>query len=427
MSRPAALFGTFDAERSWEEPEQARLPLLRAPFPDDAIAAMDELLIAWCGEGDVALTRRPLLVEHREHLISVGLLDALAPTHDLMAALPKLAASHCLAPWAVTAEVETLWRRFDLAQPLPSLAVVRRVNSKVWSSALRKRLGLPGCANAVHSASELRAVGTELLARSTAGIVVKEPHGVSGRGSVLIPSPRRLERLVATIEREESRGRSASFVVEPFVHKRFDFSTQLTIAADGTITLDSIHGLLNRGFSYAASHRITDEHARLLEHRDLASQVLSVARAVAQEGYFGPLCIDGMLLADGTLMPLVEINARGSLGAINAQLDRRHAVRGLRSYLTAIRVTSEIAIPFAAVLGALRDAELLANERRSVGGVILTARTLPFGGGTERAEQTARAGRLFVSLLYQREEEVPQWLARARASLGALGYQLMDA
>ena len=146
---------------------------------------------------------------------------------------------------------------------------------------------------------------------------------------------------------------------------------------------------------------------------------------MAAEGYFGSLCIDGMGLADGSVIPLVEINARGSLGAINARLDLRCAVRGLRSHLAMLRLLSDRPISFATVLARLQAAKVLADERQPAGIVLLTARTLPFGGEGSAMNEGPRSGRLFVSVVSKQAEEVYGYLTGAAAALEAVGFRLL--
>ncbi|MFD2876798.1 hypothetical protein ACFTAO_13755 [Paenibacillus rhizoplanae] len=41
-----------------------------------------------------------------------------------------------------------------------------------------------------------------------------------------------------------------------------------------------------------------------------------------ETGYHGEVCIDSMLLASGELVPIVEINARKSMGLINHHINQ---------------------------------------------------------------------------------------------------------
>ncbi|HRI49766.1 MAG TPA: radical SAM/SPASM domain-containing protein [Pseudomonadota bacterium] len=423
----SVYFGAFDAERSWDDPQQARLPALPSPLPDCSIAAMDELLMALCDpdRGDVLVTRRALLPEHREHLRGLGLSALAPPSAGLRQSLAALAPGHHLVPWAVTAEVASLWQDLGVQQPLPPLAVVQRVNSKVFSTALRQRLRLPGRALLVQDAEQLAAAGAELLA-SAGAVVIKEPLGVSGRGTMLVESAGRLGRLISALRSQAQRGLTVQFIVEPFLRRRLDFSAQLHIEPDGQVHLDSVEGLVNRGFAYAASCPLPAEELRLLRERGHTHAVLAAARAVAEEGYFGPLGIDGMVLEDGTLIPLGEINARGSLGMLNRRLDQRAAALGSRSYLTAIRVAAATSLPFATLVARLDEDGLLARPDRPTGLVLLTARTLPFAGEPAGPGAGARVGRLFVCVLHRRAEEIAGLLARAAAVLATLGFRLSD-
>jgi hypothetical protein len=65
----------------------------------------------------------------------------------------------------------------------------------------------------------------------------------------------------------------------------------------------------------------------------------AVAETLARAGYWGPAGVDSMLLRDGRLVPVLEINARRSLGLLAMSLDQRVREHGLRCHLWQLALT----------------------------------------------------------------------------------------
>lgn len=427
-------FGTPGAEAFWEEPGLARLPSLPAPLPDDAVVGMDELLLALCEPGDALATLRLFDPTHTAYLQDLGFAadlhacgpEAAPPACRALAADGEIPwfreaarniASIALAPWAVTSHTAALRERLGTTAPLPDPEVVRRVNSKVWSTRLRDRLELPNPGVVIERAEEL----TPAAARLGGPVVVKEAQGVSGSGSMAVESPERLERLATALRAQEARGRRVSLVVEPLFERAFDFSAQLTITRDGQVTLDSIQGMHNRGFAYGASAPPGPELLAALDRAGYEATVLAAGRELHAEGYFGPACVDSLVTREGEVLPIVEINARQSMGRINSRLDARFRAWGRRSWLTGERVTAASPAGGASLLAALAERGLLWRPDAPAGVVPIGLRSLPHGGGT--GDGTRRAGRLWIAVPHERPAEVPPVLAALRKVLGALGYR----
>lgn len=238
-----------------------------------------------------------------------------------------------------------------------------------------------------------------------------------------VPTESRLRRFVARLHNEEANGHAVRLILEEFLDKTLDFSTHLTISPNGAISFDGVHGLENRHLSYGMSYPLPENwQARLRDDRRYVEAIMTTAGQAFDEGYFGPLCVDGMLLRSGEVLPIVEINARGSLGAINARLDAHFERRGLHSALTAIPVLSKAAIAFAGVVDRMRAERLSPDRSRPTGVIALTARTLPFHGGDSDAGGGPRTGRMFVSVVHAGPSEVPAWIDRMRSVLASVGY-----
>jgi hypothetical protein len=284
-------------------------------------AAMDELMAGFCEPGDLLLTRYPIAPEIRDGLAACGIgFDnyALAGegTVESLAlrdfhALELVAGRDRLDPYAVLPDTVALAERLQWTDQLPPLSAVIEANSKTWSNALVQRLGLSGAGRVVRSVEEL----TEAVDGPS---VVKDPFGVSGRATLEVWTPGVLRAITRTLSRQ---GKRIELIVQPKYDKVADFSGHLEVGRDGSWRMLGVQSMLNRGFRHIASG---PPSAELLASLDGYEGVLAeVAKALIGAGYWGPAGVDSMLLADGTLVPILEINARRSLGLLCMVLGAR--------------------------------------------------------------------------------------------------------
>jgi len=393
-------FGALDAEARWRE-GPAPLPAVPDSAAERIVAVMEEMLFALCAPGDALLTARPLLAAHRQHLEDAGWRFQAFSADDELHPLRGARAE----PYAVTAEVLETCRRLELeAAHLPPVEVAREVGSKLFSNALAASLGLPGVAKVTRDAAGLASEAGALLGHG--GCVVKDPLGVSGRGSMVIREEPELRRLVAWLQR---RAEPFELLVQPLFRRAEDFSCHLD--TDGEVV--GLQVMENDGLRFGAVRSAPLALRESLERANYFEVMAQVSGALRQRGYRGPACVDSMRLADGSLVPLLEINARRSMGLINLAIAAR---AGMPSRLSTRPVRLEREVGVEQVLEALDRAGVLA--RRGRGGLLLLSGRALAGGGTR--------GRLCVAALG--EAAVPEGaVAGALAPLGIASGRAADA
>lgn len=251
--------------------------------------------------------------------------------------------------------------------------MVQQVNGKAWSSELAAAHELPGAGTVVRSADELFTV----VRRLQGTVLVKDPYGVAGRGTVEVTGPGALRRLVRRLQAQEDEGLRTELVVQPRYERAQDFSAHLEICRDGSWSLRGLQGMTNGGYRHAVSHPVPPGLPAELDRRGYPDILEQVAHALAAAGYFGPVGIDSMLLADGGWLPVLEINARMSMGLLTLELDERVRAHGLRAHLWQQDMFVEQGTDVTSLLSALRTAGLLYGGGARPG-------VLPLSGGSLR-------------------------------------------
>ena len=240
--------------------------------------------------------------------------------------------------------------------------VVRKVHDKAFAHrvAVSERL-LPACLEPCIAVLEpdslqnldgaIRGIEAKLARWPgwTAGRFTLKPRfGTSGRGRVAGNAGRVAEASGGFARLAESGGA----ILEPWLKRTCDLSAQLWIGCDQRIVLLGTTELLVAGSGLYRGHRgFVDSRGRVTSgnryDEDLREAAVAVARAAAAAGYHGPCGVDAFafeLEPDHVeLRPIVEFNARFTLGIIAIGLLRRALVEirqklslgpgGLRAFL----------------------------------------------------------------------------------------------
>lgn len=438
-----AFLGTFDAERYWRDPRWTRLPEINDPAMSRTVAAMDELLFPLCQSGDVLITRYAMNPALKDYLAQTGFgfynncqdlepvsgLPDPASVFELLDRQYEEPGIHFLfedvidvSPYAVFPSTHTFRQRRGFSGPVPSAAVVQKVNSKIYSHQLHDRVGLKKVGTVVYSSAELETAAVSWS--SGRGVLIKDPFGVSGKGNVLITSMKMLQRIARYLVRQEAEGYQTCFLVEPYLEKKQDFSCQMRVEPDGGAKVISVQTIFNTQFAYAGSMTAAAEWVQGLAETGYFETMKAIAAQLAQDGYFGELCVDSMRLANGEIVPLVEVNARKSMGLINCHLDRflqRFAVQG---YFCFLALGFKGAIRFETLLEQLEAAGILFTPERGWGVMPLSANTLFANRDAEITTDNTKIfkGRLYMSLVASSQERRKELAKRVRTLLEALSF-----
>lgn len=444
--RNAVHCGSLESERYWREEDLAVLPSIPDKKAMAVVQAMDELLFVFCGDGDVLLTRHGMDKAQYDYLHSLGysfktnkgpltlgtgeaanalealnvfeLLGRMEAGQEPDRLIPEGA---LLEPFAVLPGVHEAIRRYRLLPALPDEHIARRVNTKTYSAAMRERVGLANIAQVVESMDGLVTAGESLLEQGP--FLIKDEYGVSGKGNQLVDSERVLRRIAGYLESSRNQDKRVRFVLEPLLDRETDFSCQFHIDPEGRVSILSVQQLVNQGFAFGESHSPEPFLLEKLDREGYWETMHSIGRELYTDGYYGDVCVDSMLLRDGSLAPLVEINARKSMSLIKHQVDRRFRQEGMHTCL--------LQVPLA-TLGAVRYEELL--ERLMQEGVLFSLQegegVLPLTSGTLQPSDPSRAagsakGKLYAALAYRSEVSKNRFTRLLDESLLRTGYTIL--
>ena len=406
--------GTFGAERYWRDNNLAVLPFLKDNEAENIIGTLDELQFVFCNN-DILFTRHQLeriqidylntigynfnnlyLYENdREQKFSSENICKILINHKQSNYFPSLKKNVEFAPYAIDEYSRQFCDVYKINCEIPGFDVVRKVNSKHFSFEILKSIYPIYNGEYIDSTDSLLITGKKLL-ENAGSFLLKDIFGVSGNGNILIESENRLNTIYNYLLRQELVGKYVQFIAEPLYKKDIDFSCQLDIFANGEIVYNSIQVMHNKGFAFSGIEAADQNFYNHLEKSGYFNYIEKIVETVYKEGYFGPLCIDSMQLLDSSIIPLIEINARKSMGLINTLFKKKH-----KGCSNTFLITYSLGIPsivtYEMFLDTLRSHNILFYPNKEYGIVPLTSKA--FSINKNNLSQTYR-GRIYLGFIY---------------------------
>ncbi|MDF1665942.1 MAG: hypothetical protein P1V97_29570 [Planctomycetota bacterium] len=271
--------------------------------------SMEWICLALAKPGDKILRRRSAPPSPAPKLPELG------PTPTIVNAL---ASDDKLYPWGCSPSVTSL----DGTQTWPSSAAVANAHSKAFAADLATSLGaaIPGT-QVLRNVEDLNG----FLASPTANNrwIAKRAWSVAGRGA--------LRKSGAALSKSDEGWfkkalRFGPVVVQEWLSRRFDCSAVCELTQDGHYSLLGITAMVTRGTTYVGT--VLGDVDQVLDlpsgwRGALDSTAEQVGLSLHETGYFGPYGIDAFVSEDGLLYPLIEINARLTMGRVALELARK--------------------------------------------------------------------------------------------------------
>ena len=147
------------------------------------------------------------------------------------------------------------------------------------------------------------------------GTVLKSCFGTAGRGLVFADHPK------AKSFCEEEWKKGLPVIAEHWVRRHLDFSTQWVISKSKEITFVGATICKTSPSGVHQSNIVGVDIPMLHEHKEKVAPILD---EMASMGYFGNVGFDAMIYDENILQPVVEINARKTMGWVALQVQQEH-------------------------------------------------------------------------------------------------------
>ncbi|MBU3103939.1 hypothetical protein [Clostridium gasigenes] len=389
------LIGEFNSEKYWQEEGYAKLPEIPDKNSYNVIHSMDELLFPLAKSKDLLITRYKFNSFLKDYLEKIGF-DFLCTNKNIETVetskdnsifktiydnlnlfsdiLPCDVTNMELSPYSIIGYCKELAHSLNLQFNGCDYKTVKEVNSKVYSQKLSEALNLKYFGEVITSHEELKLLASN--PRFNSGLLIKDPYGVSGKGNMLLNSNALVNRISKYLKSQEDKGLKTLFVVEPFLQKEIDFSCGFNISKGGKFTIISVQKMVNFNFSYLGSITADKDFIDYLYKKNYFSTIENIANKLYDDGYFGDVCIDSMILVNGDIVPIIEINCRKSMGFINYYLDEYLKKYDLKGSLCSLNLGYKKDLTFEKLFEALDNKELIFYPSSPTGLIPVSSNTL---------------------------------------------------
>lgn len=321
--------GEFDAESHWDNNTNAKLPSYVREDSTELLDTMDELLFGFSDINDVVITKRCFNKNLKEYLESLDIRFLTYTASEYQKGIDILEKKEWkLDPFAITEYVTESFGVYSKINCFPKLEIIKRVNSKKFSTYLANQIQCnPHKIFIVQNFLELEQAFSILQDKA---IVIKEFFGVSGKGSLILKNIGSKNSVLRYLYKQSQNGKDINFIIEEYVDKKIDFSTHILISPDGKMDIVATRMMRNLNLSYLESYEMDVFLKSYLLENGYYETIMKIAEKLYENGYWGMVGIDSMILEDDRIIPLIEINARKSMGLLHYFLEKRLQIENSR-------------------------------------------------------------------------------------------------
>ncbi|MEW9699660.1 peptide ligase PGM1-related protein [Paenibacillus sp. SI8] len=298
-------------------------------------------------------------------------------------------------PYAVTRLEEQIAENCGLRLIGASSEVNAAVNDKIFNREIAERLELEVCEGKIcANVQEIREEYDRLVSSSPAfeKVIIKEPHGASGKGLYIIDSEDKLSSLLGRLARSSRNNPDSKWLVEGWYQKEADVNYQIYIAPDGSVDVFSIKQQILRDTVYIGSKVPADLNDDTLQAYKSYGE--KIGAYLFGMGYTGVAGIDSIITSEHTIIPIIEINGRFTLSTYISFI--AHVLEEGKVFSRYLKVLSEQPIAYKELKEALEENGILYDRKSGEGVIAYTSGTLPSRRDAGSGKYT---GRLFVLII----------------------------
>ncbi len=309
-------------------------------------------------------------------------------------------------PYGVSSLEEKIAEKLGVSFFGPSCESAVKVNDKVYSRkfAIEHDFKVPE-GKVCLGYDELCEAAGEYLDRF-GKIIIKEPHGASGKGLWVIETAAKLKSTLLIIKRFYDISVEREWIVEQWCDKLTDLNYQIYVGGsenDPKVEVFSVKEQRVSGTVYTGSVIPPSFDEKIT--RQCIECGMIIGRELMAEGYRGVLGIDAMILSNGELIPIVEINGRFTLSTYLSFIPSRCKGVTDKIFASYRRIRLGSGDNYKTAVSKLADAGI--SYKGDDGVFIYTSETI-------RADRVGEYGRLFTLCMGHDERRTDELLDKCK-------------
>lgn len=324
-------------------------------------------------------------------------------------------------PYAVTYIEEQIAEKCGLHIIASPSAINAMVNDKIFNRAIAQKLNLHVClGNVCSSVEEISQEYDRLVNHSPffEKIIIKEPHGASGKGLYIIENKDSMQAILGRIARQIRNNPDSKWLVEGWYHKKKDINYQIYISPTGLVDMFSIKEQVLKDTVYIGSKMPADLSEEVIHSYKNFGEV--IGKYLFELGYTGVAGIDSIITDDDKIIPIIEINGRFTLSTYISFME--YIVGKRKIFSRYFKIISETPFGYEAICKALDQEGILYDESRGEGVIVYTSGTLP---SKYEEGKSIYQGRLFTLIVSKDWELVHRYSSQLDAFMDAFSNRIL--
>jgi predicted ATP-grasp superfamily ATP-dependent carboligase len=229
-------------------------------------------------------------------------------------------------------------------------------------------------------------------------IVLKDPHGASGRGLYIIENEKEIDVLL----KRQSSVLTQGWLVEGWYETKKDLNYQIYVNKSGSHVFSIKEQILNEGV-YVGSKFPALLAENVLEDINLIGQ--KIGDYLQELGFVGVAGVDSIITSENELIPIIEINARFTLSTYISFIGNRFGTEN-KYYSRYTNLMTKNPLKFNQLIDMLNFENLSFNRETNEGIFIYNAGALP---SVLVETHSYYIGRLFVIIVGRNWEFVKHY------------------
>lgn len=208
-------------------------------------------------------------------------------------------------------------------------------------------------------------------------IIIKLPHGASGKGLYIIDTEKKLKSVLLILERFKRTNNCTNIIVEGWYEKKADINYQVYVSKSGKIKTFSVKEQIVKETVYVGSivpPRISKSiYNQYIQYGEI------IGKKLYDMGFDGVIGIDSIITTEDIIVPIIEINARFTLSTYTSFLENKFKNKIIYSFYEKISIETNLNyIKFQKIL---LNNQLLFSTKNNKGIIVYTSETLNINRG----------------------------------------------
>ncbi|MBQ2115632.1 MAG: ATP-grasp domain-containing protein [Lachnospiraceae bacterium] len=303
-------------------------------------------------------------------------------------------------PYGVSSLEESIAKKLELPLFGSANEINKMVNNKVFSRKFSLEHGFKVSEGKVCKGfSELEIAAKDSLEKY-GKIIIKEPCGASGKGLWVVESPAKLKSTLLIIKRFFKDNLEGEWLVEQWCSKKADLNYQIYVGVNGEVEVFSIKEQKVDGTVYVGSVIPPDFNDALMKECIEAGEI--IGKSLYEQGYRGILGVDAMILTNGELIPVIEINGRFTLSTYVSFIQYKNKMEDKKIFAFYKKIPLEANSSYQKLIDVLKDNRVWFDGKKGM--FVYTAKTI-------NKELVGENGRMFGLIFADDENEINEQYA----------------